>query len=85
MPLGTQIAVRLDDEVLDRLDELISQGRFDSRAQAVRQAIRWMLEAERRRAVGEAIIDGYRRIPQTDEELARAEANVRRLIDEEPW
>ncbi len=85
MPFGTQIAVRLDDELVERLDELISQGRFDSRAEAVRQAVGWMLEAERRRAVGEAIVEGYQRIPQTDEELAIAEANVRRLIDEESW
>lgn len=85
MAAGTQIAVRLDEDDVDRLDEMVSQGRFDSRAGAVRAAVRWMLEAERRRSEGEAIVDGYRRIPQSDDELAIAEANIRRLIEEEPW
>lgn len=85
MAFGTQIAVRLDDDDVERLDEMVSQGRFASRTEAVRAAVRWMLEAQRRRAVGEAIADGYRRVPQSDDEVAIAETNVRRLVEEEPW
>jgi hypothetical protein len=34
---------------------------------------------------GESIADGYRRIPQTEEELEAATAMAIRSIDEEPW
>lgn len=85
MALGIQIAVRLEDDDVAGLDDLVSDGRFASRAEAVRAAVRRMLDAERRRAVGEAIADGYRRVPQSDDEVAAAEVNVRRLIEEEPW
>jgi hypothetical protein len=36
-------------------------------------------------AVGEAIAEGYRRLPQTGEEDAWAMANAREAIREEPW
>lgn len=85
MAYGTQVAVRLDDDDVARLDDMVSDGRFDSRAEAVRAAVRGMLDAERRRAVGEAIADGYRRVPQSHDEVAAAEINARRLIEEEPW
>lgn len=43
--MSRQIAVRLPDELVDYLDNLIEQGRVASRAMAVTQA----LERERRR------------------------------------
>jgi Arc/MetJ-type ribon-helix-helix transcriptional regulator len=85
MAYGTQIATRLPDADVARLDDLVAQGRFESRADAVRAAVARFLDAERRRAIGEAIAEGYRRVPQTEDELAVAEANVRRLVTEEPW
>lgn len=82
---GAQIAVRLPKEALDQLDALVDSGRFSSRAEVARTAIAELLDNERRRAVGDAIAEGYRRIPQTKEELAGAEANARAMILEEPW
>ncbi|CAN5262557.1 hypothetical protein BH23ACT9_BH23ACT9_37680 [soil metagenome] len=70
---------------MQRLDELIEEGRFTSRADALRQVVRSYLDSERRRAEGEAIIEGYRRIPQRDEEFAGAQASARAMIAEEPW
>ena len=35
--------------------------------------------------IGEAIADGYRRVPETDEELRWAGENARSMIAEEPW
>ena len=80
-----QLALRIPDELAKELDELVSTGRFANRTDAVRSAIAELIEREGRRAVGEAIIAGYRRIPETAEELATAEQNLRRLIAEEPW
>ncbi len=85
MTLGTRIAARLDDDDVKRLDELVAEGKFSSRAEAVRVAVQRLLEAEFRRATGEAIAAGYRRVPQSDEEVAAAEANLRRLVAEESW
>ncbi len=82
---GTQVAVRLTVDDVGGIDALIAEGRFGSRAEAVRSAVEVFLDQERRRAEGGAIAEGYRRIPQTPAEVARAESNLRRLIEEEPW
>jgi hypothetical protein len=39
----------------------------------------------RRRGIGRAIADGYRRIPQWDEDVERATRAAIRSIEEEPW
>jgi Arc/MetJ-type ribon-helix-helix transcriptional regulator len=80
-----QLALRIPDELATELDGLVSAGRFASRTEAVRNAIADLVEREGRRAVGDAIVAGYRRFPETAEEQATAEQNLRRLIIEEPW
>ncbi len=80
-----QLAIRIADELGSGLDELVMQGRFPNRTAAVRAAIGLLVERERRAVLGEAIIAGYRRIPETADELASADANLRRLIEEERW
>ncbi len=80
-----QLALRIPDELADELDKLVSHGRFATRTEAVRWAITDLVERERRTAVGEAIIAGYRRVPETEEERTTADQNLRRLITEEPW
>lgn len=47
--MSTQIAVRLPDDLVEFVDELVDSGASDSRAAAVRKA----LERERRRALAE--------------------------------
>ena len=83
--MSEQIAVRLPEELASSLDELVTVGRFSSRAEAVRTAIEELIDGERRRRIGQEIVAGYRRIPQTDEELAVAAASAVRSIEEEPW
>jgi Arc/MetJ-type ribon-helix-helix transcriptional regulator len=83
--MSEQIAVRLSDDLARRLDEAVRSGAFPSRAEAVRVAIDELLDGLRRRQVGAAIVEGYRRQPQTDEDVEAAEAAAIRSIDEEPW
>ena len=83
--MSEQIAVRLPDALLASLDDLVTRGRFESRAQAVRTAIDELLERDRRRREGEEIADGYRRLPQTDDEVEAATAAATCSIEEEPW
>lgn len=85
MRIDTQLAARFDEASVAAIDELVIAGRFASRADALRHAVRDYLDRERRHRIGEAIAEGYRRLPQTDEEVAGAEASTRAMIREEPW
>ena len=83
--MSEQIAVRIPDALAASLEDLVSTGRFETRAEAVRVALEALIEAERRRRVGELIADGYRRLPQDDEEVDAARRAAIRSIEEEPW
>lgn len=43
-----KIAVAIDPDVLERLDELVAEGSYPSRSRAVESAVREKLERERR-------------------------------------
>ena len=84
--MSEQIAVRLSDELAASLEQLVApNGPFVTKADAVRSAIEALVDREQRRRIGEAIADGYRRIPQTEEELAGVREESIRSIEEEPW
>ncbi len=89
-PLGTiwpvsrtQTLVQLTDALLRRLDERAArEGR--SRSALIRDAIEAYLHDEAKARIDREIIEGYERIPETEEELRQAEANARRMVEEEP-
>jgi Arc/MetJ-type ribon-helix-helix transcriptional regulator len=80
-----QIAVRLPEELLALLDDLVDRGVYESRAAAVRAGIEAVLELDRRRLTDQAIVAGYRRVPPTEAERRAAIASLRGAILEEPW
>jgi Arc/MetJ-type ribon-helix-helix transcriptional regulator len=80
-----QIAVRLPEELLSDLDELVARGIYESRAAAVRAGIEALMEFERRRLTDRAIVEGYRRTPPTAAEREAAISSLREAILEEPW
>ena len=80
-----QIITRVDDQLMAQLDAIVASGETESRSDAVRRALEAMIDERRRRLVGEAIAEGYRRVPETDEELRRADEIARALVAEEPW
>ncbi len=80
-----QLVTRVDDELVAQLDEIVDSGEAESRSDAVRLALEAMIERRRRRLIGEAIADGYRRVPETPEELRWADEGTRSMIAEEPW
>lgn len=55
--MSKQIAVRLPDELVDFLDELVAEGRFDSRAAIVTRELKRL----KRRIEAEADAEIYRR------------------------
>ena len=69
---STQIAVRIPDALLSRLDALIEDGHFENRAEAVRRSLERLvidIEADR---VSAAIVAGYLRHPVTWGDLDRS-------------
>ena len=80
-----QIAVRLPEELLVALDDLVNKGVYESRAAAVRAGIEAVMELERRRQTDRALVEGYRRVPPTAAEHEAAMASLREAIAEEPW
>ncbi len=83
--MSKQIAVRLPEDELAALDALVARGRAVTRAAAVRAAVSHLIDEESRRATGEAIAEGYRRIPQGDDEVEAATRAAIRSIHDEPW
>jgi Arc/MetJ-type ribon-helix-helix transcriptional regulator len=80
-----QIAVRLPEELLGELDELVASGVYESRAAAVRAGVEVITALERRQRTDRAIVAGYRRMPLTAAEHDAAVASLRDAIAEEPW
>ena len=68
--MSTQLAIRLPDDLLRDLDWVVLRLNYDSRTEAMRDALVRLIDQERRRAIGEQIAEGYRRMPQTEEEMA---------------
>lgn len=79
-----QTLVQLTDELLELLDERAARERR-SRSTLIREAIEDYLNDDLQAEIDRRIVEGYRRLPQTDEEDAWAEANTRAAIREEPW
>ncbi len=80
-----QLVTRVSDELLVEIDELIAEGIVASRSDAVRAGLAAFVDGHRRRAVGQAIVDGYLRLPQQEDELAGLDEATRALVLEEPW
>jgi Arc/MetJ-type ribon-helix-helix transcriptional regulator len=59
-----QVAVRLDDGVVEQLDALVESGTGPAnRTEAVRAALDLYLTTQRRRRIDHALVAGYRRQP----------------------
>jgi len=81
----SQLVTRIDADLARDIDALVADGVVASRSEAVRQALRELIDRHRRRKIGDSIVEGYLRQPQTDEELAWTDEAARRMIEEEPW
>ena len=82
----TQVAVRMERDLLERLDWLVVHGSFENRAEAIRAAIESLAKQEREREIDEQIVDAYTRMPQTEEELPSARGfSSWNELDDEDW
>lgn len=80
-----QLVTRVDDRLLAAVDALVDEGVAATRSDAVRLGLEGLVERHRRQQTGRSIVDGYRRQPQDQEELAGLDEATRALIEEEPW
>ena len=80
-----QLVTRLDDRLMADVDALVADGVVTSRSEAVRLGLERLVDLHQRQRVGAAIVEAYRRRPQTDEELAGLDEATRALVSEEPW
>jgi Arc/MetJ-type ribon-helix-helix transcriptional regulator len=83
--MSVQLVTRVPEDLAHALDELVDAGVFSSRSDAVRAGLETVLERERRAATGRAIVDGYRRVPQANDDLSWPDAATSAMIAEEPW
>lgn len=70
-----QIAIRIPDDQLQALDDAVEAGRFESRADGVRQALAQLLRELREEQIGREYRDAYTRHPQ-DPALGRMGAKL---------
>lgn len=80
-----QLVTRIEEGLVAEVDRLVAAGAVASRSEAVRRGLRELVERERRAATGVAIVEGYRRRPQTDDEVGWADAATEQMIAEEAW
>ncbi len=80
-----QLVTRLDAGLLAAVDRLIADGVVASRSDAVRLGLEKLIEEVRRAGIAAAIVEGYRRNPQTTDELRRADEGLHALLAEESW
>jgi Arc/MetJ-type ribon-helix-helix transcriptional regulator len=80
-----QLVTRVDDRLLAQVDALVDEGVAATRSDAVRLGLVALVESHRRQQTGTAIVEGYRRHPQPDDEVAGLDEATRALIEEEPW
>jgi Arc/MetJ-type ribon-helix-helix transcriptional regulator len=80
-----QIVTRLDERLVAAVDQLVAEGVVSSRSEAVRLGLEVLIDTHRRGTVAAAIVEGYRRRPQSAGELGWADDATVRMIAEEPW
>ena len=66
------------------IDELVASGRA-SRAAVIVEAIDRLVAQHESERIDREILEGYTRIPETDEEIEWAEWSTLESIREEPW
>ncbi len=84
----TQVVARVPEALAADVDRLVSDGVFESRSDAVREALAQLIDRHRRAEIGRRIVEGYLRMPQTDEEFEEmgvTDADTLAMIEEEPW
>jgi len=79
------VTLRLPEERVTRIDELVQAESYESRASFIVEAINRLVDEIEEREIDRRIIEGYTRFPQTEEEQRWARLAALDSIREEPW
>jgi Arc/MetJ-type ribon-helix-helix transcriptional regulator len=79
------ITLRMPEERVARIDEIVAAESYESRASFIVEAINRLVEELEEREIDRRIVEGYTRIPQTEEEQRWARLAALDSIREEPW
>jgi Arc/MetJ-type ribon-helix-helix transcriptional regulator len=80
-----QIAVKLPDDLVGQIDQLVERGGFDSRSQAVRTGLEAIVADRRRQELDDRYRAAFLRSPETTAEADDATRLAIDSINEEPW
>ena len=80
-----QLVTRIGEDLLAQVDELVADGVVESRSEAVRLALRGIVDAHRRRQIGDSVVAGYRAQPQGASEVGWADEATIAMIADESW
>ncbi len=81
----TQLVTRIDEELAGAVDQLVADGVVANRSEAVRLALRQLVDRHRRDEIGRAIVAGYAASPQEEQEVGWADRATVAMIADEPW
>jgi Arc/MetJ-type ribon-helix-helix transcriptional regulator len=84
-----QVAIRLTDDELAALDQMVAEHHFASRTAAIRDGIARLRKEQEDRRIAESYERAYGNRPPTQEEIDWGETGMRLLAeltrDEPPW
>ena len=83
--MSKMVTLRLPEERVTRIDELVQAESYESRASFIVEAINRLVDEIEEREIDRRIIEGYTRFPQTEEEQRWARLAALDSIREEPW
>ncbi len=79
-----KVAISLPQELMRKI-ERIRKATGESRSAFISRAIRQALKDREQEFLVARYVEGYRKFPETKEEIELAEASAARLLAEEPW
>lgn len=80
--MTTQVQVRLTEAELRVLDDLAA---LSTRSDVLRAGLAALARERERERVNQAYVTEYRLVPDTDDEMRLAEANLAALLDGDDW
>ncbi len=80
-----QLVTRVSEDLLAQVDGLVTEGVVESRSEAVRLGLRGIVDAHRRRRIGDSIVAGYRAQPQRAGEVGWVDEATIAMIADESW
>ncbi len=84
MPKTAKVAISLPEDVLNNIEKE-RKARGESRSEFFRKAVERELKSEKESSAIRAYIQGYKKMPETTEEIAMAQQTALVVFSAETW